>query len=648
MRGDPLHIPRRGFTGRALVVGGLLSAFLGLACPYSVLVMRTAGLTSDYATPGAMMLLFVLVALVNPLLKLLFGPRAFSTSELVLIYTMLIVASAVPTWGLVTNLLHILTRPFYYATPENAWTQIILPHIPTWLAPRETSLAFDFYNGLPQGEPIPWRGWVVPVVAWTCFMVAVWCVMVGLMVLFRRQWMEHERLAFPLTHPPLELLKGNDTRLLPHVFTTARFWIPFAIVFFLISIRPIRFRWPDFPDLPLDTWLPFFNRKVWVSFYWNFAIIGITYFINLDVAASLWVFHLVAKLQTGAFNTIGLGLAGRNEYLTASSPATAHQSMGAILTLVLVVVWRARHHLRDALRKALFNAPDVDDSGEILSYRQALCAIVFGAVFMVGWLASAGLSWVAAALFVGVALLLFFAVTRIVAVGGIGFTASPMLPQAFVVYGFGPRLLGPRGITLLALQYSWAAEYRTSVMTSSLNGMYMTRGRGAHPRRVLLAMAIAVFAGLFAALAITFQLSYTHGGANLHRFGVPWMAFDFAQYHIRNPITPQMIGERWLFTGIGAVIMWGLVFLRHNVARWPLHYIGFVMGDAWVMGHAWWSVFLGWLAKYTILRIGGADAYRRYIPVFLGLLFGQFVCGGFWMALDFCAGIVSDYVYIGA
>jgi len=84
-------------------------------------------------------------------------------------------------------------------------------------------------------------------------------------------------------------------------------------------------------------------------------------FLNLDVAASLWVFHLLAKVQTGVANTVGFGLAGRNEYLTASSPATAHQSMGAILTLVVVVLWRARRHLRGVLRKALFGAEDEDD-----------------------------------------------------------------------------------------------------------------------------------------------------------------------------------------------------------------------------------------------------------------------------------------------
>ena len=83
--------------------------------------MRTSGLTSDYITQGAIMLFFILVAMLNPLLKLINRRIALSSAELVLIYIMMIVASAIPTWGLVTNMFHIITRPFYYASPENDW-----------------------------------------------------------------------------------------------------------------------------------------------------------------------------------------------------------------------------------------------------------------------------------------------------------------------------------------------------------------------------------------------------------------------------------------------------------------------------------------------------------------------------------------------
>ena len=48
-------------TIRALVLGALLAFFLNLACPYTVLVLQNAGLTSDYITAGAMMVFILLI-----------------------------------------------------------------------------------------------------------------------------------------------------------------------------------------------------------------------------------------------------------------------------------------------------------------------------------------------------------------------------------------------------------------------------------------------------------------------------------------------------------------------------------------------------------------------------------------------------------
>jgi len=637
----------RGFTIRALAIGTLLSVFLNLACPYVVLVMQVGGLTSDYITAGAMMLLFVLVVLVNPLLKLAFGRNALSTAELLLIYIMMIVASAIPTWGLVTNLFHILTRPFYYATPENGWNEIILPHIPSWIAPRDPQVAHYFYNGLPRGEAMPWQAWVMPLAWWIALMVTVYFVMICLMVIVRKQWVEHERLAFPLTHPPMELLRGNDQTILPPVFRTLKFWIPFLVVFSVISTDAIRYRNPDFPEIKLIDWLPFFRNTVWIAFFWNFAIIGVTYFINLDVAASIWAFCLLAKVQTGIFKTVGVTVGGRHEWLTGSSPATAHQAFGALIVLSAVVLWRARHHIRSVLRKAFYNARDVDDSGEIMSYRTAVFGTIAGVVFICGWYHAAGMSWLAAPIFLGVAYLIFFGITRVIAVGGIGFTSAPMLPQVFMVYGTGPDILGPKGMVQMAFQFSWAAEYRTSVMTSSIHGMKLAQECQHRPRRVFLAMMLAMIAGMAGAIWMTMHLNYTRGGANMRQFGVPTIAYDFVEHHLKNAVEPGWIEQRWGYTAIGGAVMALLTFLRHNVGWWPLHYVGFVIGDCWVTSVAWWSVFLGWLAKLVIMRAGGAIAYRRYMPVFLGMIFGQLVCGGFWMIVDAIEGRVGGFVYIG-
>ncbi|MBT6146179.1 MAG: hypothetical protein HOH74_12155, partial [Gemmatimonadetes bacterium] len=123
------------FTPRAFVIGGLLAVFLAFACPYTVFLHHTAGMAADFITAGAVFLFFLLTFVVNSLLRLFSGDLALRPGELILVYTMMIVASAIPTWGLVANLLPILSGVYYYATPENNWAGIIHPFIPQWAAP---------------------------------------------------------------------------------------------------------------------------------------------------------------------------------------------------------------------------------------------------------------------------------------------------------------------------------------------------------------------------------------------------------------------------------------------------------------------------------------------------------------------------------
>jgi hypothetical protein len=101
MRGIPVAgvTPRSDVTARAVCLGVLLSAGLNVACPYSVLVLHNAGLTSDYITAGAMMAFLVLVGALNPLLKTIAPRAALRSGELLVVYIMMIVASAIPTWG---------------------------------------------------------------------------------------------------------------------------------------------------------------------------------------------------------------------------------------------------------------------------------------------------------------------------------------------------------------------------------------------------------------------------------------------------------------------------------------------------------------------------------------------------------------------
>ncbi len=104
---------------------------------------------------------------------------------------------------------------------------------------------------------------------------------------------------------------------------------------------------------------------------------------------------------------------------------------------------------------------------------------------------------------------------------------------------------------------------------------------------------------------------------------------------------------RWLFTGIGGLVMVLLMIARHRYLWWPIHYIGFPIGDSWVMGWAWFSVFLGWLLKTIILKYGGIQTYRSLRPFFMGLILGQLTCGSIWMIIDLITGTTGNFIHTG-
>ena len=57
-----------------------------------------------------------------------------------------------------------------------------------------------FFEGLPPGQAVPWGEWILPLFWWLSFIGAAACVSICLAVLLRRQWVDHERLVYPLAN----------------------------------------------------------------------------------------------------------------------------------------------------------------------------------------------------------------------------------------------------------------------------------------------------------------------------------------------------------------------------------------------------------------------------------------------------------------
>ncbi len=91
--------------------------------------------------------------------------------------------------------------------------------------------------------------------------------------------------------------------------------------------------------------------------------------------------------------------------------------------------------------------------------------------------------------------------------------------------------------------------------------------------------------------------------------------------------------------------MVGLMFLRHRFLWWPFHPLGFAIGTvSFILGRIWFSVFLAWIFKLTILKYGGVKLYRSTRPLFMGLVLGQVCNAGFWLIVDTFTGAIGNNV----
>ncbi|MEE3257606.1 MAG: DUF6785 family protein [Candidatus Latescibacterota bacterium] len=204
----------RGVSRRAVGLGLCCCLAIAVGEPYTVMVLHSSPMAADFSTGAALFLFLLLTLLLNPLAHLLTGSR-LHRGELATAYIMMIVACAIPSWGFTINLVPLMAGFFYFATPENNWAELIHPYVPEWLVVSDPQVVGKFFEGGAQGEAVPWDAWFLPLLAWCCIAFSVYCVTLCLLVVLRKQWMERERLLFPLATLSLEMCDSKGASISP-------------------------------------------------------------------------------------------------------------------------------------------------------------------------------------------------------------------------------------------------------------------------------------------------------------------------------------------------------------------------------------------------------------------------------------------------
>ena len=639
-------------TARAILSGALLSVALGVAAPYENLLISGSPLHFDYSTPAAVFFFLLFLVVVNPAAALLRWRWRFTAAELATVYIMAAVACTLPTIGLVGKLLPHISAGTYYATNENGWAENILPFIPQWMRVTDPQAVKWFYEGLPAGATVPWHAWAAPLLAWVPMLLAAYGAMIAMMVLVRKQWILHERLTFPLVQVPISMI-GEDARgprgLLSEFFRTPAVWIGILIPLLQYSLRALHNYYPSVPEgIPIWQRYYLWDGKFVVRWSVSHAVVGFGYLLSTKLGFSMWFLGLATTLERAILLHYGAMGSHRVEGIALGSPYLAYQGFGALVVLAIGALWVARAHLHDVWRKATTGAADIDDSDEILSYRQAVVLLVGAVVTMCVWLHLSGMALWLPPLLVLLVLGLMFGLTRIVAEGGLAVTKAPLFPADAVIGTFGASNLGHANLGGLGMSLSWGGDMRVTMMATVIHGLrlaehYIT----VHRRRLFTAVLVAVVCAAGAATATVLIIGYQHGALNLSVWffgeGAATAPYTFTSYHLANPtnVTWKLFGV----AGIGGGIQLLLITAAKHFLWFPIHPIAFPISAMWTTHHLMPSIFIAWLVKVVVLRYGGVLLYRRTRPFFLGLILGHYAAGGLWCVIDGFTGMTANHLF---
>ena len=617
------------FSLRGLLIGTALSLAIGLRAPYGI-VFNYFWIGFNPSSPGALFFLFVLAFIVNSIVGLIGRRFELAKADLVLIYCMLLMAVTVPTWGLMFFLIGTMVYPFYYATPENNYADLFYDYIPAWMVPQDYQAIKDYYEGLPQGAPIPWAVWIEPMGWWLALIVAMSFMLICMSAILHRQWSVHERLTYPMVQLPQNMIeKGEDARVAPF-FKNKMMWLGFAVPFLLLSLNALNHYWPTVPDYNPSGRFSMFNQTLHLPIALNLAWVGFFYLVNLEITFSIWFFYVFSKVEEGVFSILGIASTEQLSVYEFSQPADlTHQATGAVIVLVVFGLWTARVHLSEVVRKLWDPHGGVDDSEELLRYRTAVWGFIASLIFVGAWLWRSGVPIAVVPVLIFVSLIFFILVARVVATGGVATARSPIVPAYFIISGLGTSILGAKGLVALNFTFIWQGESRTSPMVAASNGLKLAELIPGPKTRLFWGLMLALLCSLLGAAYMTLKLAYTYGAINLSL--INWAGahgWPKISSTIQNMPDANMRG--WLFRGIGGLVEGLLIWAQHRWFWWPFHPVGFAIAVGWLTSQIWFSALIAWILKAVIVRFGGVNLFQNLKPFFLGLILGEVSVSGFW------------------
>lgn len=604
---------------------------------YGQILKGAPSITNDAPTAGPVAIIFILAALMGiPILRRI----GLTRRELLAIYAIVLTAGPLLSpHGLYFSLPKIIL--YYHTARLNPlWETTFLHLIPPWWSPSHQAVIEGFIFG---EAPMPWGAWAIPLLAWSSFLVALFGACFCLLIILRKQWITHERLAFPLAQIPLETVRESTSSPVARVPHARLFWVGLGLAFAVTFWNGLANLIPALPAIPISyTRLMAWQRTGPLAGIGEIilnlppSVVGVVYLIPIELSFSVWFFwvlRLVANCVSIAFGAT----AQMPESWGGTFPDPYNVGTGAVIAFGFWSLWIGRRHLLRAAAIAFSRSSGRTDAEEALPYRYAF----LGLLLCFSWLiAFAMLSGSRFAFSAGLAALLVGSYTvyaRVQAETALEPVEADLI--SWVTGPLGTRILRPAEVVTL-MSMRWATFPVPSMIfpATVLNALHSLKIADAgrlNVRRLapvlFLAFLVSLAAGIFFFMRGTYQVGYygTAVGA------APWwpslqsrMEGGVISEAINTPHGPDMgaLGH----IGGGALFCLLLGMMRLRFLWWPFHPVGFIVAMGWGIPWRFFPFFGAWLAKVLVVRYGGLRLYRQTVPIAIGLIVGDLLNSVVW------------------
>lgn len=641
------EVPKTAPRARALVIGALGTAATAFLVTQAEMVLSSLKIGYLQFPPVALGLLLLVMAF-NRGVRRLATRWGLSSSDLLVIYVMLLVGAMTSAHGIVEKWIPLLAAVPYFSSQTNNWQTLYQQHLPPWLFPtlphasgKDPATQY-YYEKLPRGESIPWGAWVLPVCSTLLIIGLIVFAFLCLTAILRRQWVDNEKLSFPLAQLPLEIAADEDR---PAFFTNRLMWLGALLPIAIYGVNGLHQIQPSVPAITLRWSLsdllttPPWNGLSYTDIVISFSAIGFFFLLPADMLFSIWFFFVLTRVQQIVAIAYNMDQPGMPIY--PPPLFVGYQTMGAYLVLAGYFFWLARPHLHRVWTAAIGRDKHPDDSNELLSYRTAFWGLVACIALSAVWLDAIGMSpWLALLELCVFLFVTAIVMTRSTAEGGMLMTETTFRPiDIYRMFG-SVHALGPSNLAALAFfDNLFLRDQRGLLLTGFMDAARISDGTRVRRRSFAGVLIAGVVIALVVAGALNIVLPY-HLGANTMdpwmENGSPTQTFtDYQPYF--SPYPPSEVTQHWqrptfFLVGIGVTLF--LTAMRAAFYWWPLHPLGYAIAGSWSTVEFWFPCLIAWIFKSVTLRYGGMSLYQKVRPFFLGLVLGEFGMAVFYAIVN--------------